>query len=115
MISSAFIHLAPLAIDCTGEDPPFHCYYMDHNLWDGIFEPIVSGVGGWPILGILFAIPVVIGLYSWSETMYMPTIVVALLGGVILSSVPGLLATVGFRLIVMVTAFMLLMIWIRVR
>lgn len=115
MTGTALAQWWPLAIDCSGSDPPFHCYFMDHNLWDGIFQPWVTGVNGWPIFAMLIAIPVTIALYSWSETIYMPTIVVALLGGVILSSVPGLLATVGFRLIVMVVGFMILLIWIRVR
>lgn len=103
-----------LQIDCSGSDPPLYCHIAkDRNLWDGIFQPWVQGLEGWAIFALFLTIPAVIALFRWSESVYIPAMAVALLGGTLFATLPGIISMIAGRLLVVVVAAMILLVWIR--
>lgn len=94
----------------TTEPEHWYEYWGELRFWDGIFQPIDDTMGI-----VVFALFVgsflSLSLYSWTETIMTPAIILALFGGLLIGYAPPQAAIVGTLMVVVALSIALLSIW----
>ena len=85
------------------------------NVWDGLFCPYAStsttnlGMAG---VGLLMAFTGTLGLFSWSRTAIVPAVFLALITGVAVATLPGVVAGLVTGIVTLVATIVLVLgIW----
>jgi len=91
----------------------FWHYWVEQQFFDAFFEVLATQTGGMAMFATLITVPLMIMLWSWSRSTVIPAVVLALLGGTIMQSTTGFIASIGGRLVIVVAAGMGLLAWLR--
>lgn len=89
------------------QSQPYWKTIVEGDLWEGIWAVFSDAAGGMSVVALLIGLGVGVMLYNWSRTIVMPATILAFLGGVVLSTTPGLISTIGLRLLALSGGLML--------
>lgn len=78
-------------------------YFEEAEFWDAIFEPIYATMG-YTGFGMMAGTVIVLSLYSWTGTLLMPAIVLALFGGTMILAAPPAAAYIGTIMVAVAVA-----------
>ena len=82
-------------------------YWADGDWWDAVFDPFfeIIGEGVWALL-VAFAVGY--ALYAWTGTLIIPSVLLALLGGIVITALPPQAAIIGAILVATAMAMALM-------
>lgn len=91
----------------TDSDKEWFEYFAEGEFWDGIFTPIrdVMGMSAFAMFG---GVVMFVSIYTWSGTLLLPTIILALFGGTLIAVAPPQVALIGTLMVVTAVAITLL-------
>lgn len=81
-------------------------YFIEEQFWDGIFEPLFA-IMPRSIFALFVGGMMLLSIYSYTESLTVPGIVLALFGGVIIMALPPAAATIATLVVVVVFALAL--------